>query len=149
LPARPELTTPLRDLAHYCALENKVSLGFVEGLNTKIRVIQRPRGDFCPTDRSIGHQAVAGLDTNALPNGMTLGRATAGEGFDPSFRFHVNTLSRQLGQVPDPASHRDLLGQTSRSALRVAISPGSQPRTPNELSVWRAQLTDSAWAPNG
>ncbi len=25
----------------YCRLENKVSLGFVEGLNNKIRVIQR------------------------------------------------------------------------------------------------------------
>ncbi|MGA6968944.1 MAG: transposase, partial [Xanthobacteraceae bacterium] len=27
--------------AAYCRLENKVSLGFVEGLNNKIRVIQR------------------------------------------------------------------------------------------------------------
>ena len=29
-------------IAAYCRLENKVSLGFVEGLNNKIRVIQRP-----------------------------------------------------------------------------------------------------------
>ena len=28
-------------IAAYCRLENKVSLGFVEGLNNKIRVIQR------------------------------------------------------------------------------------------------------------
>ena len=28
-------------LAAYCRPENKVSLGFVEGLNNKIRVIQR------------------------------------------------------------------------------------------------------------
>ena len=28
-------------IAAYCWLENKVSLGFVEGLNNKIRVIQR------------------------------------------------------------------------------------------------------------
>src|SRR3954453_8254268 len=28
-------------IAAYCQLENKVSLGFVEGLNNKIRVIQR------------------------------------------------------------------------------------------------------------
>jgi transposase len=28
-------------IAAYCEPENKVSLGFVEGLNTKIRVIQR------------------------------------------------------------------------------------------------------------
>jgi hypothetical protein len=29
-------------IAAYCRPENKVSLGFVEGLNNKIRVIQRP-----------------------------------------------------------------------------------------------------------
>jgi transposase len=29
-------------IAAYCKPENKVSLGFVEGLNNKIRVIQRP-----------------------------------------------------------------------------------------------------------
>jgi transposase len=28
-------------IAAYCQLENKVSLGFVEGLNNKIRVLQR------------------------------------------------------------------------------------------------------------
>jgi transposase len=28
-------------IALYCNLENKVSLGFVEGLNNKVRVIQR------------------------------------------------------------------------------------------------------------
>ena len=28
-------------IAVFCQLEDKVSLGFVEGLNTKIRVIQR------------------------------------------------------------------------------------------------------------
>ena len=28
-------------IAAYCRLENKVSLGFVEGLNNKIRVFQR------------------------------------------------------------------------------------------------------------
>ncbi|HWP56573.1 MAG TPA: transposase, partial [Candidatus Acidoferrales bacterium] len=28
-------------IAAYCPIENKVSLGFVEGLNNKIRVIQR------------------------------------------------------------------------------------------------------------
>ena len=28
-------------IAAYCKPENKVSLGFVDGLNTKIRVIQR------------------------------------------------------------------------------------------------------------
>ena len=28
-------------IAAYCRLKNKVSLGFVEGLNNKIRVIQR------------------------------------------------------------------------------------------------------------
>jgi len=34
----PELS---KGLATYCKPENKVSLGFVEGLNNKIRVIQR------------------------------------------------------------------------------------------------------------
>ena len=28
-------------IAAYCAVENKVALGFVEGLNNKVRVIQR------------------------------------------------------------------------------------------------------------
>jgi transposase len=28
-------------IAAYCQVENKVSLGFVEGINNKIRVIQR------------------------------------------------------------------------------------------------------------
>jgi transposase len=28
-------------IAAYCAAENKVALGFVEGLNNKIRVLQR------------------------------------------------------------------------------------------------------------
>jgi hypothetical protein len=31
----------LDGIAPYCRLENKVSFGFVEGLNNKIRVIQR------------------------------------------------------------------------------------------------------------
>ena len=29
-------------IAAYCEAENKVSLGFVEGLNNKIRVLRRP-----------------------------------------------------------------------------------------------------------
>jgi len=33
--------TPPDGIAAYCKPENKVSLGFVEGLNNKIRVIQR------------------------------------------------------------------------------------------------------------
>ena len=38
---RRECGTALDGIAAYCRLENKVSLGFVEGLNNKIRVIQR------------------------------------------------------------------------------------------------------------
>jgi transposase len=30
-------------IAAYCQPQNKVALGFVEGLNNKVRVIQRPR----------------------------------------------------------------------------------------------------------
>src|SRR3979490_2670265 len=36
-------------IAAYCRLENKVSLGFVEGLNNKIRVIQRRAYGFAGT----------------------------------------------------------------------------------------------------
>ena len=38
---REKTRTWRHGIAAYCRLENKVSLGFVEGLNNKIRVIQR------------------------------------------------------------------------------------------------------------
>ena len=44
-------------IAAYCRLENKVSLGFVEGLNNKIRVIQRRAYGL----RNEAHSAVPGV----------------------------------------------------------------------------------------
>jgi hypothetical protein len=66
-------------IAAYCRLENKVSLGFVEGLNDKIRVIQRrayghATRTTCGSKSSpaccllcsrVGHQALRALDLTA------------------------------------------------------------------------------------